>query len=198
MSEKERLATIKAQTASIGQQGYILTAPQKKAKIAQEYQARIDKANDGGDPAEAEGLAKERDAASFNVDVDEALMTPKEKRARDKANAKRDRAARTAQAGPGTHDANGPDGSMIHDANGPGGSMIPEAGTGSGAFESKASRNMDPIGEAHHISNHKQLPAHMKGFDPDASFDEFFHGGKQPNRTVNSPKARMLPKETRR
>ena len=95
--EKERLATIQQQTAAIQSQGFELTAPQKKSAIAGSYQQQIAKANFENDPAVAAGLGRERDAAMFNADVDEEMMTPAQKQARARANTLRQQAAERVQ-----------------------------------------------------------------------------------------------------
>ena len=131
--EKDRLDTIERQTEAIKKQGFILTGEEKKAKLRAQYQPDIDRATRQGDTATAEAKGRERDAAMANVDVEEAQMTPAQKRERAWHNQQRQRQVDHG-AKPHTRDADR-EGSSIHNADGPDGSMIPNADkTGGNAY----------------------------------------------------------------
>lgn len=102
--EKESLQTLQQQTTAIQQQGYSLTAAQKHSSIGAHYDQQIEQAKfEGKSPAYIADMERQRDAAQHNVNVDEEMMTPGQKRRRDHENARRQQADRRASAKEGKH-----------------------------------------------------------------------------------------------
>ena len=144
-AEAARLQVLRDQGTDIAEKGYQPTGEMKKARIDRQYGEAIQNEKNGrNDPAAIAQLEANRDAEKHNVDVDEALLTPAERRKRAQANAKRDAADR------------GVTGRAKMDAE-----------------RNAANDSMDPIGEAHHIPDNDPLPDHLQldhGHMPDRSF----------------------------